>query len=97
MVQLQFGNQSVSTKSLTQSFGWTSLDAFTQHDVQELNRILSDKLEEKMKVCLLSREQLHSAKEVGLVGECWFQGLCRFHSFIISSSNELDGNKKSEL
>ena len=49
-VQLQFGDHSVSTKSLTQSFGWTNLDAFTQHDVQELNRILSDKLEEKMKV-----------------------------------------------
>lgn len=49
-MQLQFGDHSVSTKSLTQSFGWTNLDAFTQHDVQELNRILSDKLEEKMKV-----------------------------------------------
>ncbi len=48
-MQLQFGSQSVSTKALTQSFGWTSMDAFTQHDVQELNRILSDKLEEKMK------------------------------------------------
>lgn len=49
-MQLQFGSQSVSTKNLTKSFGWTSMDAFTQHDVQELNRILSDKLEEKMKV-----------------------------------------------
>lgn len=43
----------MSTKSLTQSFGWTNMDAFTQHDVQELNRILSDKLEEKMKVRIM--------------------------------------------
>lgn len=50
LLQLQFGDLSVSTKNLTQSFGWTTMDAFTQHDVQELNRILSDKLEEKMKV-----------------------------------------------
>lgn len=50
LLQLQFDEHSVSTKSLTQSFGWTNMDAFTQHDVQELNRILSDKLEEKMKV-----------------------------------------------
>ena len=28
------------------------MDAFTQHDVQELNRILSDRLEKKMKVIL---------------------------------------------
>ena len=49
LMQLQFGDHSVSTKNLTQSFGWTTMDAFTQHDVQELNRILSDRLEEKMK------------------------------------------------
>ena len=50
VLQLQFGDHSVNTKNLTQSFGWTTMDAFTQHDVQELNRILSDKLEDKMKV-----------------------------------------------
>lgn len=56
-LQLQFGEHSASTKNLTQSFGWTTMDAFTQHDVQELNRILSDKLEEKMKVSLCSANQ----------------------------------------
>jgi hypothetical protein len=40
----------VSTKDLTKSFGWSSMDAFMQHDVQELNRVLCEKLEEKMKV-----------------------------------------------
>lgn len=39
----------VGTLELTKSFGWDSSDAFTQHDVQELNRILMDKLETAMK------------------------------------------------
>ena len=51
-MQLQFGNTSVSTKDLTKSFGWDNSDAFMQHDVQELNRVLSDKIEEKMKASM---------------------------------------------
>ncbi len=47
--KLQFSPHAVSTKDLTRSFGWDSMDAFTQHDVQELNRVLCEKLEEKMK------------------------------------------------
>ena len=47
--QLQFGDASVSTKDLTKSFGWDTYDAFMQHDVQELNRVLQEKLEDKMK------------------------------------------------
>lgn len=60
--RMQFSNvSSVSTSGLTTSFGWdkyvtgvlqaklTSSDIFVQHDVQELNRVLCDKLEEKMK------------------------------------------------
>lgn len=37
------------TFELTKSFGWDTGDAFTQHDIQELNRILMDRLENKMK------------------------------------------------
>jgi hypothetical protein len=37
------------TNELTKSFGWKSLDSFLQHDVQEFNRVLQDKLESKMK------------------------------------------------
>ena len=48
-VQLQVGNCAVSTKQLTHAFGWDSAESFLQHDVQELNRVLCDKLEEKMK------------------------------------------------
>ena len=32
--QMQFQETSVGTKELTTSFGWDSVDAFTQHDVQ---------------------------------------------------------------
>ena len=47
--KLQFGPSAVPTKDLTRSFGWDSVDAFMQHDVQELNRVLCEKLEDKMK------------------------------------------------
>jgi hypothetical protein len=50
MLQLQFGDSCVSTKDLTKSFGWDTYEAFMQHDVQELNRVLCEKLEDKMKV-----------------------------------------------
>ena len=40
----------IGTIELTKSFGWKSLDSFLQHDVQEFNRVLQDKLEMKMKV-----------------------------------------------
>ena len=43
------GEGEVSTEDLTRSFGWDSYDSFMQHDVQELNRVLQDKLEEQMK------------------------------------------------
>jgi ubiquitin C-terminal hydrolase/predicted N-acetyltransferase YhbS len=38
--------RATSTKGLTKSFGWTASDAFTQHDVQELLRVLFDALEQ---------------------------------------------------
>lgn len=47
--RLQYSGTSVSTRELTRSFGWDSVDSFMQHDVQELNRVLCDKLQEKMK------------------------------------------------
>lgn len=47
--KLQTSTQAIDSLELTQSFGWTTADAFEQHDVQELNRILMDKLETRMK------------------------------------------------
>ena len=48
--QLQGKVKTASTEELTRSFGWSQEDtACVQHDIQELNRILCDKLAEKMK------------------------------------------------
>ncbi|KAE8735173.1 Ubiquitin carboxyl-terminal hydrolase 13 [Hibiscus syriacus] len=47
--KLQYNDTSVATKDLTKSFGWDTYDSFMQHDVQELNRVLCEKLEDKMK------------------------------------------------
>ncbi|KAH0664377.1 hypothetical protein KY284_029308 [Solanum tuberosum] len=47
--KLQFSDDSVATRELTKSFGWDSSDVFKQHDVEELNRLLCEKLEGKMK------------------------------------------------
>ncbi|KAJ0394465.1 hypothetical protein ATCC90586_010003 [Pythium insidiosum] len=41
--------ESISTKALTKSFGWTGADVFQQHDVQELCRVLFDALERSFK------------------------------------------------
>ena len=46
---LQCAKDNVTTKDLTRAFGWTSQEAFTQQDVQEMMRVLLDKMEEKMK------------------------------------------------
>ncbi|XP_026399740.1 ubiquitin carboxyl-terminal hydrolase 13-like [Papaver somniferum] len=47
--KLQYKKDSVGTKELTKSFGWNTHQSFMQHDVQELNRVLCEKLENKMK------------------------------------------------
>ncbi|KAH7353142.1 hypothetical protein BKA66DRAFT_277895 [Pyrenochaeta sp. MPI-SDFR-AT-0127] len=46
---LQTQPNAVGTTDLTQSFGWDSKQIFEQQDVQELSRVLMDKLDEKMK------------------------------------------------
>jgi hypothetical protein len=44
---------------LTKSFGWDTYDSFMQHDVQELNRVLCEKLEDKMKVNIITNILLY--------------------------------------
>ncbi|XP_068340698.1 ubiquitin C-terminal hydrolase 12-like isoform X1 [Pyrus communis] len=46
--KLQYSESSVATKELTKSFGPTH-DLFVKHDPPELNRVLIEKLEDKMK------------------------------------------------
>lgn len=49
-VNLQTSNKpSVETTDLTKSFGWDSTEAWQQHDVQELCRVMFDALEQKFK------------------------------------------------
>jgi len=48
-VALQTEHSAQSTTLLTKSFGWTGSAAFTQHDVQELCRVLLDALESALK------------------------------------------------
>ncbi|KAF2663246.1 cysteine proteinase [Microthyrium microscopicum] len=48
-LQLQTAESAVPTNELTASFGWSSREIFEQQDVQELSRVLMEKLEEKMK------------------------------------------------
>ena len=62
---LQTSDQPVGTTELTKSFGWKSLDSFLQHDVQEFNRVLQDKLESKMKVYGELRQRNRSYSSVG--------------------------------
>ena len=47
--RLQADQLAVSTQELTHSFGWESRQIFEQQDVQELSRILMEKLETRMK------------------------------------------------
>jgi ubiquitin carboxyl-terminal hydrolase 7 len=47
--QLQMSKLAVATSELTSSFGWDSRQIFEQQDVQELSRILMEKLEVRMK------------------------------------------------
>ncbi|OAQ27058.1 hypothetical protein K457DRAFT_1805530 [Linnemannia elongata AG-77] len=47
--QLSISSKAVSTKDLTQSFGWDEVESFRQHDVQEFNRVLQESLEQKMR------------------------------------------------
>ena len=47
--QLQTNETAVPTAELTLSFGWESKHIFEQQDVQELSRILMERMEERMK------------------------------------------------
>ncbi|TID22675.1 ubiquitin carboxyl-terminal hydrolase 21 [Venturia nashicola] len=46
---LQSSDSAVSTNELTRAFGWDSRQIFEQQDVQELSRILMERLEDRMK------------------------------------------------
>lgn len=61
--KMQYSDTCVATKDLTKSFGWDTYESFMQHDVQELNRVLCEKLEDKMKVRLPCFHVFHFSSE----------------------------------
>ncbi|KAG1662438.1 hypothetical protein FOA52_004019 [Chlamydomonas sp. UWO 241] len=69
--KLQYSRTHVSTKDLTKSFGWGTYDAFMQHDIQELSRVLCEKLEEKMRGTKVERviNELFEGETYGYI-EC---------------------------
>lgn len=87
--KLQYSDNSVATKELTKSFGWDTYDSFMQHDVQELNRVLCEKLEDKMKVCC-GNGRLGYSILVQLVGSSTLvTWLCRVLLLKVQSSSFL--------
>ena len=46
---LQTHDDAITTSELTAAFGWEAKDIFEQRDIQELSRVLMDKMEERMK------------------------------------------------
>lgn len=50
---LEFSDTSVCTKNLTKSFGWSNGEVLMQHDIQEMMRVLLDKIEIRMTNTLL--------------------------------------------
>eukprot|EP00210_Caulerpa_lentillifera_P006759 g6459.t1 len=47
--KLQYQNSSVNIKDLTKSIGWETHDVCLKHDIQEMQGLLFEKLQEKMK------------------------------------------------
>ena len=45
----EMDTRATSTEDLTTAFGWKGNEAFQQHDVQELNRVLFDVIERALK------------------------------------------------
>lgn len=80
--KLQYSESSVATKELTKSFGWDTYDSFMQHDVQELNRVLCEKLEDKMKVWYL----------LGIYLTLWCSpGLVESHCLTLTQGTVVEG------
>ena len=48
-MQLAEKNEAISTKPLTESFGWTTAETLMQHDIEEFLHLLIDNLETKLK------------------------------------------------
>jgi ubiquitin carboxyl-terminal hydrolase 47 len=64
--------RAVETTDVTTSFGWDSSEAWQQHDVQELCRVMFDALEKRFK-----KDQQHQEKTKGDMINELYQGKCK--------------------
>ena len=64
-------SEAVGTKALTTSFGWLGNQAFEQHDVQELCRVLFEALDKSFVHRMLNEEMAASYSGVSLVSELY--------------------------
>nr|CAG4708846.1 unnamed protein product [Naegleria fowleri] len=71
--------KAVPTTSLTKSFGWEQSDAFVQHDVQELNRLLFDAIDVSL---IASRNTDNKETQNGHTPK--IKELTNFHDVLIS-------------
>jgi len=60
--QMQMSKKTVSTKQLTNSFGWGTNETFVQHDVHEFCRVLIDSIDSKLKPTPLKDQISHLFK-----------------------------------
>eukprot|EP01065_Artemidia_motanka_P010901 TRINITY_DN1585_c0_g1_i1.p1 TRINITY_DN1585_c0_g1~~TRINITY_DN1585_c0_g1_i1.p1 ORF type:complete len:1185 (+),score=312.19 TRINITY_DN1585_c0_g1_i1:66-3620(+) len=81
---LEYRSDPTSTKELTQSFGWGSRHAAVQHDIQELLRVLSDTLRNKM----LQQGMQHNAIDKLFLGETTYFVRCTDGVDYTSTRNE---------
>ena len=65
----------IDTGGLTRSFGWTSADVFEQQDVQELFKVLLDRLEEALdEGAAAPRAELPAARSLWKCAPGWLPG-----------------------
>jgi ubiquitin carboxyl-terminal hydrolase 7 len=81
---LQCGNTAVTTKDLTKSFGWSGTDTYLQQDVQEMMRVLLEKLEMKMKGTMVE----------GVIGDLFAGNIC---SYIRCLDVEYESRREEEF
>lgn len=51
LLQLQFGDEPVSTRDFIKALGWGNDKGLKHHDAEDLGRLLIHQIEEKLKVC----------------------------------------------
>ena len=99
-INLQTSNErSLAMDSLTRSFGWPRLDAYQQHDVQELMRVLFETLKklwvETSRSSLIKDLYQEEMADLAQCKKCGYQSLRRDNFLDISLVLRPSGSKNS--